>query len=132
MSGNGWHGSYRDEVAPTPVRPLRLVGSIDNERPVGLAVTHDPTMPVTLFLGDFAQLLSLSGDTPMAHQLENTPATVPLSSTQYRAVRLMLAQQGSEWAENMQDAISGQIHPSFLPPADDCNPHGIKRPERGA
>lgn len=118
------------EAAPiAAIRPpLRLVGSIDNDRPVGLAVSPEPTMPVCLALGDWALLLHLSGDTPMAHQLENATASIDLTPSQYRATALLLEGQSTEWAANVQDHITGQIHPSFLPPADDANPHGIPRP----
>lgn len=109
-------------------RALRLVGSIDNNRPAALAVSPDPSMPVCLALGDWALLLHLSGDTPMAHQLENATASIDLTPSQYRATALLLEGQSTEWAANVQDHITGQIHPSFLPPADDANPHGIPRP----
>lgn len=128
MSGNGWHGSYRDEEAPATRPALHLVGSIDNDRPVGLAVSPEPTMPVCLALGDWALLLHLSGDTPMAHQLENATASIDLTPSQYRATALLLEGQSTEWAANVQDHITGQIHPSFLPPADDAPVHGIPRP----
>ena len=123
--------SIVDEAAHAVVaaQKLRLIrNAIDNDRPVGLAVSPEPTMPVCLALGDWALLLHLSGDTPMAHQLENATASIDLTPSQYRATALLLEGQSTEWAANVQDHITGQIHPSFLPPADECNPHGIPRP----
>lgn len=118
------------EAAPVAAirPPLRLVGSIDNDRPVGLAVSPEPTMPVTLHLGDFAQLLHLAGPTPMTWELGEARATVEMTPTMYRAAALLLEHNGTEWATFVQADITGQIHPSFLPPADDANPHGIPRP----
>jgi len=109
------------EAAPVaairpPLRLIRSGGSIDNDRPVALGVSPEPTMPVTLHLGDFAQLLHLAGPTPMTWELGEARATVEMTPTMYRAAALLLEHQGTEWAENVQDAIAGQIHPSFLPP----------------
>ena len=116
-------------IAVETTRRLRLVGSINNDRPAGLAVAPEPTVPVTLALGDFAHLLALAGQTPMAHQLEATPACALISVPQVQAMCLLLEGQGSEWARNVQEAVAVQVHPSFLPPsADDANPHGSPRP----
>lgn len=120
----------QEAAALTTAATLRLVSSNPNpDRPAGLAVSSDPTMPVMLALGDFAQLLALSASTPMASQLEATQATIRMSAKQYQAVRLLLATQGTDWAENMTDGITAQVHPSFLPPsADEAPARGIPRP----
>lgn len=119
-----------EAAALTTAATLRLVSSNPNpDRPAGLAVSSDPTMPVTMALGDWAQLLALSAETPMASKLEATPACVDLSVQQFRAMRLLLANEGTEWADNVQEHVCSQIHPSFLPPsADDAPVHGIPRP----
>ncbi len=118
-----------EAAALTTAATLRLVSSNPNpDRPAGLVVSSDPTMPVCLALGDWAQLLALSA-TPMASQLEATQATIRMSAKQYQAVRLLLATQGTDWAENMTDGITAQVHPSFLPPsADEAPARGIPRP----
>jgi hypothetical protein len=109
-------------------RALRLVGSIDANRPVGLAVSPEPTMPVVLALGDFAQLLALADETPMRNKLEGTRVTVGLTMPEVAAVCAVLERDGSEWARDTQEGIARKLHPSLMPPADECNPHGIPRP----
>lgn len=110
-------------------RALRLVGSIDNDRPAGLAVSRDPKYPVVLALGDWAQLLSIAGDTPMRHKLEGVAVEVTLGLPEVAAACALLQADGSPWARMTQEAVAYKSHPSFLPPsADECPVSGIPRP----
>ena len=113
------------ETVAQDARPLRLVRGPRND--VALAQAG-PTQPVTLALGDWAQLLTLADDTPEAHRIEAAPVTLALTVPQVRAVCSLLESTGTDWAQMAQEAIAVQVHPSLLPGVDDCNPHGIARP----
>jgi len=122
------------EAAPVaairpPLRLIRSGGSIDNDRPVALGVSTEPTMPVCLALGDWCQLLSMADETPMRQKIEGTKATVALSLPQIAAACHALESNGSTWARGIQEQIAEHTHPSFMPPsADDAPAHGIPRP----
>ena len=55
----------QEAAALTTAATLRLVSSNPNpDRPAGLVVSSDPTMPVTMALGDWAQLSKLDPASP--------------------------------------------------------------------
>ena len=120
----------QEAAALTVAATLRLVSSNPNpDRPVGMVVSSDPTMPVTLALGDWCQLLSMADETPMRHKIEGTKATVALTVPQIAAACSALEGDGSDWARGIQEQIAEHTHPSFMPPsADDAPVHGIPRP----
>lgn len=112
-----------EQDAAQDARPLRLVrGPVPS-----VALTR--TQPVTLALGDWAQLLTLADDTPEAHRIESAAVTLPLSVPQIAAVCSLLELVGTDWAHWTQEAVAVQVHPSLLPAVDDCPPRGIPRPD---